>query len=121
MNSSAAPTLWEEICRTIKPKVGETAFEAWLKPISAKISCGTLNAINDEALRFAFEAIAKGTICEGIKLEIEHKVIRGWCRNCNENFDVVLPEARCPKCGGEEFDLLADAPLLLEEIEFEME
>ena len=58
------------------------------KPVSVKISCGTLNAINDEILCFAFEAIAKGTPCEGMRLEIEHKA-------------------------------KPDAPLLLEEIEFE--
>jgi len=32
-----ANTLWEQICHHIKPKVGESAFEAWLKPIKPKI------------------------------------------------------------------------------------
>ncbi len=91
------------------------------RPVGAKISCGKLNAINDEALCFAFEAIAKGTSCEGIKLEIEHKPMRGQCKNCNESFDVVFSRPSCPKCGSEEFDLLPDAPLMLEEIEFETE
>jgi hydrogenase nickel incorporation protein HypA/HybF len=91
------------------------------KPISAKISCGTLNAINDEILRFAFEAIAKGTPCEGMRLEIEHKPIQGKCKNCDETFDFELRQPNCPKCKGREFDLLPDAPLMLEEIEFETE
>ncbi len=43
------------------------------KPISAKISCGVLNAVNDDVLCFAFDSIARGTACEGMKLEIEHK------------------------------------------------
>jgi len=29
-------SLWEQICRTIKPKIGDSAFEAWLGPIRAK-------------------------------------------------------------------------------------
>lgn len=91
------------------------------KPVAAKISCGMLNAINDEILRFAFEAIAKGTPCEGIRLEIEHKPIQGKCKNCDEIFNFELCRPKCPKCGGEEFDLLPDAPLILEEIEFETE
>jgi len=91
------------------------------KPVSVKISCGTLNAINDEILCFAFEAIAKGTPCEGMKLEIEHKPIQGKCKNCDETFDFELYRPKCPECGGEEFDLLSDAPLMLEEIEFETE
>jgi Zn finger protein HypA/HybF involved in hydrogenase expression len=76
---------------------------------------------NDEVLCFAFDAIAKGTSCEGIKLEIEHKPMQGQCKNCNERFDFKLNCPKCPKCDSEEFDLLPDAPLLLEQIEFEME
>jgi hydrogenase nickel incorporation protein HypA/HybF len=91
------------------------------KPVSAKISCGMLNAINDEALSFAFEAITKGTSCEGMKLGIEHKPIQGKCKNCGEIFDFELCRPKCPKCRNEKFDLLPDAPLMLEEIEFETE
>ena len=91
------------------------------RPIGAKISCGKLYAINDELLCFAFEAIAKGTPCEGVKLEIEHKPIQGRCKNCNESFDVDLSCLKCLKCGSDQFDLLPDAPLMLEEIEFQTE
>jgi hydrogenase nickel incorporation protein HypA/HybF len=91
------------------------------KPIIAKMSCGVLNAINDEVLRFAIEAITKGTICQGLKLEIEHKPMQGKCRSCNEVFDVDFHKSGCPKCKAEDFDLLPDAPLILEEIEFQTE
>lgn len=91
------------------------------KPVSAKVSCGILNAINDEVLRFAIEAIVKGTVCEGLKLEIEHKLMQGRCRNCNEVFSVDFHQSLCPKCKVEDFDLLPDAPLVLEEIEFQTE
>lgn len=30
-------TLWDQICQTIKPKIGDAAFEAWLRPIRSKI------------------------------------------------------------------------------------
>jgi chromosomal replication initiator protein len=29
--------LWEQICRIVKPKIGEIAFETWVKPMAAKI------------------------------------------------------------------------------------
>jgi hydrogenase nickel incorporation protein HypA/HybF len=90
-------------------------------PVNARISCGMLNAINDEVLCFAFEAIAKGTQCEGMKLHIEYKPMRGRCKSCNESFEVELSHPECPKCGSGDFELLPDAPLLLEEIEFQTE
>ncbi len=90
-------------------------------PVSAKISCGTLNPVNDEILSFAFEAIAKGSPCEGMKLEIEHKPLRGRCKNCNQDFDFQIHRPQCPKCSSDQFEIRPDAPLILEEIEFETE
>jgi hydrogenase nickel incorporation protein HypA/HybF len=91
------------------------------KPVSAKISCGVLNAVNDDALCFAFDSAAKGTACEGMKLEIEHKQMQGRCEGCNEVFEIEFSQPRCPKCGSEDFELQPDAPLMLEEIEFSAE
>ena len=91
------------------------------KPIRAKLSCGLLNAINDEVLSFAFEAIARGTPCEGMRLEIEHKPLQAKCKTCGRDFVVELPSVGCPSCGGGDFELRPDAPLLLEQIEFEGE
>ena len=76
------------IAQSLLAAILEEAKKQGAKPINAKISCGMLNTVNDEILCFAFEAAAKGTPCEGVKLEIEHKT-------------------------------KPDAPLLLEEIEFE--
>ncbi len=89
------------------------------KPIAAKISCGGLSAVNDEILCFAFEAVAKDTPCEGMKLQIEHKPLKAKCRSCNRDFEVELSKPKCSQCDSEDFELLPDEPLLLEEIEFE--
>ncbi len=89
------------------------------KPIKAKISCGILNAINDELLVEAYSAISKGTSCEGIALEIKHKPIQGLCKKCGQKFDVDFSKCCCTGCGSVDFELLEDAPLILEEIEFE--
>jgi len=76
------------IAESLIAAILEEAKKQNAKPVSAKISCGTLSVVNDETLCFAFEVAAKGTLCEGMRLEIEHKA-------------------------------KPDAPLLLEEIEFE--
>jgi len=89
--------------------------------LSAKISCGRLYAINDEALRFAFDALARGTACEGATLHIEHKPPRMRCTRCGYQFGLACDQCTCPQCGAERLELLADAPLLLEERELETE
>ncbi len=121
------------VAQSLLAAISDEAAKHNAKPIGAKISCGKLWAINDEALCFAFEAIAKGTPCEGVKLDIEHKPIRGQCKKCDQSFEVELeapfcdtsqngnPLARpgCSKCGSDDFELLPDGPLILEEIELQ--
>jgi hydrogenase nickel incorporation protein HypA/HybF len=99
--------------------ISQEAQNRHAKPIRAKMSCGQLNAINDEVLSFAFEAVAQGTTCEGMKLQIEHKPLEAKCKACGGTFAVDLSNVKCPGCGGTDFELAPDAPLLLEEIEFE--
>ena len=107
------------VAQSLLVTISDEAEKYNARPIAARISCGTLAAINDEALHFAFEAIAKGTLCEDVRLEVEHKPLRARCRNCGESFEVDLSQPKCAKCGGEDFELLPDAPMVLEEIEFQ--
>lgn len=107
------------VAQSLLATISDEAAKYNAKPISAKISCGMLNPVNDEVLCFAFEAIAKGTPCEGLKLLIEHKPIQAQCSSCNRQFDIESFCTKCPECRSEKFELLPDAPLLLEEIEFD--
>jgi hydrogenase nickel insertion protein HypA len=109
------------VAKNLLKIIEEQAQKHNAKPVSAKISCGKLYAINDEVLCFAFEAIAKGTEYEGLNLQIEHKAIKAQCKNCNCEFEIELSEPKCARCGSKQFDLLPDAPLILEEIEFQEE
>ena len=109
------------IAESLFTTISDEATKLSAKPVSAKISCGTLNVVNDEALDFAFEAITKGTSCEGMKLQIDHKPIQGKCRNCKASFDIEFSRPMCTRCSSEDFELLPDAPLILEEIEFQEE
>jgi len=109
------------VAKSLLATISDEAIKHNAKPVGAKISCGMLNPVNDEALRFAFEAISKDTACEGMKLQVEHKSIQARCKNCSRDFDVELSHPECPKCRSEEFELLPDAPLVLEEIEFQTE
>lgn len=107
------------VAQSLLAAISREAAKYDAKPTGARISCGKLSGVNDEALNFAFGALAKDTTCEGMKLVIEHKPLQARCRTCSEVFDVEFAEPKCSKCGGENFDLLPDAALLLEEIEFE--
>lgn len=109
------------VAESLMAIIAEQAEKNNAKPVTAKISCGTLNPVNDEVLRFAFEAITKDTPCEGVKLQVEHKPIKARCKDCDIIFDIDLSHPECPNCCGDNFELQPDAPLILEEIEFQTE
>ncbi len=107
------------VAQSLLSAISQEATKHKARPVSAKISCGKLSAVNDEALSFAFESIARETVCEKMELHIEHKPIRGKCKACGAEYSLEVDEVRCPACESEDFELLPDAPLLLEQIEFE--
>lgn len=107
------------VAQSLMDAILEEADKQRARPVRAKMSCGELNKINDDVLSFAFEAVAKGTLCEGMMLQIEHKPLQARCRTCGGTFVVDISNARCPDCQREDFELLPDAPLILDEIEFE--
>ncbi len=107
------------VARSILSAILAKAAELDAKPISAKISCGQLNPINDETLNFAFEAASAGSVCEKMKLEVVHIPMNATCKKCGKSFDFDIYSPACADCGSQEFAIAPDAPLLLEEIEFE--
>jgi hydrogenase nickel incorporation protein HypA/HybF len=107
------------VAQSVFEAISAEAKKQNAKPLAAKISCGVFSGVNSDALCFAFEAISKGTVCEGVKLDIEQKPIQARCKKCDKKFRFELHEPNCPKCRSDDFELLPDAPLTLEEIEFE--
>jgi len=95
------------------------ADKADAKPVSAIISCGQFNALNDECMQFAFEAAATGTVCDSMTLNIKHIPLRATCKKCKATFEFDVYKPACSQCESMEFAFEPDAPLLLETIEFE--
>ena len=107
------------VAQSILRSIQEHAEKVDARPISAVISCGQFNALNDEVMQFAFETAAAGTVCEKMKLQIKHIPLRATCNACNTTFAFDVYNPKCVQCQSSESKIEPDAPLLLEEIEFE--
>ena len=107
------------VAESILQTILEYAVSMKAKPLLAVISCGQFNAINDEAMRFAFDAVAAGTAAEGMKLQIRHIALQATCKKCNASFEFDIYNPVCKFCQNSEYEFQPDAPLLLENIEFE--
>src|SRR3569832_2378609 len=63
-----------------------------------RLRIGTLSGVVPEALQFAFETLAPGTIAENAKLAIEDVPARFWCPSCSREFEATDLFSDCPRC-----------------------
>jgi hydrogenase nickel incorporation protein HypA/HybF len=63
-----------------------------------RLRIGALSGVVPDALQFAFEALAPGTLAEGAELAIENVPPRFWCSRCSKEFQSEDLFADCPDC-----------------------
>lgn len=98
----------------------DAAREAGAARVTAVVvRVGDLSGVSVDALRFAYDVAAAGTMLEGSRLEARRVAVTVRCPRCG---DVELPGVqsfRCPACGTPTGDLRAGRELELESLEVE--
>jgi hydrogenase nickel incorporation protein HypA/HybF len=84
-----------------------------------RLDVGALGHVEPEALRFCFDAVARGTIAEGARLEIAIIPGVGSCAACGESVPLDAHFAACPLCGNSDVRMTAGAEMRLAELEVE--
>lgn len=83
------------------------------------LAIGRFVAVDNEALRFAFEGVSRGTICEGAVIEVEEIIPMAYCEICNEEYEVSFTGRSCPLCGSVSNNITKGNEILLYTIEGE--
>lgn len=86
---------------------------------SIRLRIGDLSGVVPEALEFAFEALASGTLAEGAQLLVERVPARFWCEGCQQEFQAESMLAECPHCRVPSTDLRAGREMELASLEIE--
>lgn len=82
-----------------------------------RVEVGELAAADPRALGFCFDAVARGTVAEGARLEIVTAAGRALCRGCSTLVRLRERVAPCPNCGGFDRRILAGTEVRLVEME----
>jgi hydrogenase nickel incorporation protein HypA/HybF len=77
------------------------------------VRIGEMQAIDEKALQFCFEVVARDTDLDGLKLQIELCPRRHRCESCRFEFTVREYDFQCPQCreisakcvGGDQLEL----------------
>jgi hydrogenase nickel incorporation protein HypA/HybF len=80
---------------------------------------GEVSGVEPDALSFAIEALAKGTSCEGVVLDVERPRRRQRCGACGAEFELDGMIAVCPMCRRDASECVAGSELDLTYIELE--
>ncbi|PWB81275.1 MAG: hydrogenase maturation nickel metallochaperone HypA [Methylocystaceae bacterium] len=84
-----------------------------------RLEIGALGCVDPEAVRFCFEAVARGAIVEGARLEIIAVPGEGWCLDCSRTVPVRERFGACPECGGYHVQVTAGEEMRVKELEVE--
>ncbi len=64
-----------------------------------RVRVGALSGVVEEALSFAFEALAEDTPAKGARLVVEPSPVVCYCARCASEFEPPRFTYRCPACG----------------------
>jgi len=84
-----------------------------------RLAVGVLGHAEPAALRFCFDAVTRGTIADGARLEIDEVPGEGWCSSCRQSVSLGERFAACPVCGDTQVRMTAGGELRLSELEVE--
>lgn len=74
--------------------------EGFARVQEVRLEIGRLAAVEVEALRFCFDAVVRGSVADGARLEIDETPGTAWCFDCSKPVEVASRADDCPSCGG---------------------
>jgi len=87
--------------------------------IVVSLRVGRLRQVVPGTLAFYFAFVARGTVCEGARLELQVVEVSLRCDACEKSWEIELPAFRCPTCGGAEVAVASGNEFMVESIEVE--
>lgn len=96
---------------------GERARSGFARVRAVRLAIGALGHVEQEAMRFCFDAAARGTVVEGARLDIVSVPGEAWCLDCAKTVRLASRADPCPECGRYALQVTGGDDLRLEELE----
>ena len=84
-----------------------------------ELKVGHVRQVVPDALAFAFELVARGTVAEGAELVMEEVPAAGRCRACGAVGELPAFPLLCPRCGAADVELMQGEELLVDSLELD--
>ncbi|HET8746365.1 MAG TPA: hydrogenase maturation nickel metallochaperone HypA [Ramlibacter sp.] len=84
---------------------------------AVQLEIGALAGVEPEAMRFCFDAVTRGTVAEGARLEIRGAPGQGSCMGCGAVVEMRELYGDCPRCGSAQVQVTGGTELRVSELE----
>jgi hydrogenase nickel incorporation protein HypA/HybF len=82
-----------------------------------RLEIGALSCVDAAALRFCFDAVARGTLADGAQLAIDIAPGEAWCMPCSDAVPLAALGDACPRCGGFQLEVTRGDAMRVSDIE----
>ena len=80
------------------------------------VELGALAHVEPDALAFCFDAVTRGSVAEGAKLDIARTPGTAWCMPCSAQVPLAQLGDACPRCGSYQLQVLHGDEMRVKEI-----
>jgi hydrogenase nickel incorporation protein HypA/HybF len=106
------------LCQSILAIVeGEARARQISRVTAVQLEVGAFCCASPDALAFCFDAVMRGSIADGARLEMVPVPGRAWCIDCAAEVPVAVREDPCPRCGGRDLASCGGDALRVSELE----
>jgi len=81
------------------------------------LEIGQLSGVEPEAMTFCFDAVTRGSVAQGARLEIIALPGTGWCMACAKTVPMTEVFGECPQCGGYQLQVTGGTEMRVKELE----
>lgn len=107
-------SLAESVIRIVERKALEQGFS---RVLTLTLEIGELAAVDEQALRFALEAVTRDTLAGEARIEITRAPGQAWCDACGDSVRVSTRLDPCPDCGGHGLRVTGGDAMLVRQLE----
>ena len=107
-------SLAEGVLQLIEDAARKDPFK---KVTAVWLEIGQLSGVEPEAMAFCFDAVTRGTVAEGARLEIIALPGQGRCLACARTVPMTEMFGECPHCGDFPLQVTAGTEMRVKELE----
>ncbi len=109
-------SLSEGVLQLIEQNARSQGFR---RVMAVTLEIGELAGVDQEAMRFSFDAVTRGTLADRARLDIEPVPGEAWCMPCGQSVHIARRIDPCPDCGSHQLQVTGGNDMLLKSLEVE--